>query len=154
MKWQFEDESTKFCVVYRSNTLVRYPYCPLCDVQCIPLPGTRRAQGSPSRTSPPSRNHVRGYAAGVLQGNAVLEMGAQGLEPAQCRIALGFPQRGEAVRWGIALRTVGHGALALRNCWQSFVSERWYDIILHEGAFNVQLSHGNCPHRIRPLLHR
>ena len=35
------------------------------------------------------------------QDNAVLETGAQGLEPAQRRIALGFPQRGEAARWGM-----------------------------------------------------
>ena len=86
--------------------------------------------------------------------NAVLDMRTQGLEPEQRRIAFGFPERGEIVRWGIVMRTLEHGAAGPRKCWQSSVSERWYDIILHEGALIVQLSHGNCPHRIRPLLHR
>ena len=48
-------------------------------------------------------------------------------------------QRGEAVRLGIALRTVGHGVLASRKCWPSLVSERRYDGFLREGALNVTL---------------
>ena len=58
------------------------------------------------------------------------------------------------VRLGIVVRTLGHGAVASRKCWRSPVSERWYDIILYEGALIVQLSYGNRPHRLRPLLHR
>ena len=105
------------------------------------------AQQPPRESSrvrrPPYRNS--GYkpsddARGDSFDDVFGDLGAQGLEPAQRRIALGFRHRGETVRWGIAVRTLGHGAPASGKCWRSPVSQRRYDMILHEGAFNVQLT--------------
>ncbi|MEO6061310.1 MAG: hypothetical protein ABIQ99_05170 [Thermoflexales bacterium] len=47
---------------------------------------------------------------GFGQGDAILDMGLQCLEPGHRRVAFCLRQRGKLVRKGIVLRTVGHGA--------------------------------------------